>query len=193
MIHDPIPASRRDLLRTSLLAAGAVLTPSLHATDAGTHVAGKTTYLLTPADRELFTTVLAKLRGLLADATEKSASSPGIGRTRTRFSKKASPARLRKKKAGSGSSATPPVGHYTNGGFWLVGTGFVRPALAHGDIELARMLVRDLAANIEEQRLPEYINAAGAGAGAGASGFLMAMPALAIECVLEDKPWPGCF
>jgi hypothetical protein len=86
-----------------------------------------------------------------------------------------------------------PVGHYTNGGFWLVGTGFVLPALAHGDIELARMLVRDLAANIEEQRLPEYINAAGTGE--GASGFLMAMamPALAIECVLEGKPWPGYF
>ncbi len=86
-----------------------------------------------------------------------------------------------------------PVGNYTNGGFWLVGTGFVLPALAHGDIELARMLVRDLAANIEAQRLPEYINAGGEGA--GASGFLMAMamPAVAIECVLESKPWPGYF
>jgi hypothetical protein len=31
--------------------------------------------------------------------------------------------------------------------------------------------------------------------GAGAKGFLMAMamPALAIESVLEGKPWPGCF
>lgn len=86
-----------------------------------------------------------------------------------------------------------PVGNYTNGGFWLVGTGFVLPTLAHGDIELARMLVRDLAANIEEQRLPEYINADGKGS--GASGFLMAMamPAVAIECVLEGKPWPGYF
>ena len=39
--------------------------------------------------------------------------------------------------------------------------------------------------------LPEYINAAGRGE--GAIGFLMAMPALAIECVLEGKSWPSCF
>jgi hypothetical protein len=55
------------------------------------------------------------------------------------------------------------------------------------------MLVRDLAKNIGEQRLPENLNAAGEGA--GASGFLMAMamPTLAIECVLEGKPWPDYF
>lgn len=79
MKHDPIPPSRRDFLRTSVLAAGAVLAPCLHAFGAGTHAAGKPTYALTPADRELFTNVLAKLRGLLADAMEKSKVEYGDG------------------------------------------------------------------------------------------------------------------
>ncbi len=428
MTHDPIPASRRDFLRSSLLAAGAVLTPSLYAIEAGTHATGKTTYALTPADRELFTTVLAKLRGLMADAMEQSkveygdglrlhtpdvsgkyrgiwpddflfptlvlpnkpavdtlnrtlaflgdsmlgldcvpdrveldglpimkpgrSSRPPYGHEMPRhlpaawvrlldeyakmgatidrkdqwaaliersFQKipfangmayidpqmpsvgfgfqdpnvitglalfvslilergfvraadlfqtelpaatiagwrqraagiRANLHRLWDETSGAYFAGTrdcrqidvwgnglaywlsdeakqkriiawyqthqdaifqkgftrqiaekegwqriigkTPVGNYTNGGFWLVGTGFVLPALAHGDIGLARMLVRDLAENIEEQGLPEYINAAGAGA--GASGFLMAMamPAAAIECVLEGKPWSGCF
>ena len=85
-----------------------------------------------------------------------------------------------------------PVSHYTNGGAGWWAPVSSCPPVAHGDIELARMLLRDLAANIEQQRLCESINAAGAGE--GASGFLMAMamPALAIECVLKGKSWPGC-
>jgi len=79
MIHGSISPSRRDFLCTSLLSVGAVVTKPFFAADAGTHAVGKITYALTPDDRELFTTVLTKLRGLLADAKEKSKVEYGDG------------------------------------------------------------------------------------------------------------------
>jgi hypothetical protein len=196
------------------------MTKPLSSANNAAHASGNITDALTLTDRELFTTVLAKLRGLLADAKEKSKVDfgdglmlhtpdvsgkycgiwpddflyPAIAWYRTHkdaISQKGFTRQIAEKEGWQRIIGNTPVGNYTNGGFRLVGTGYVLPAQAHGDIELARMLVRDLAENIEKQHLPEYINAAGQGS--GASGFLMAMPTVALECVLEGRPWPGYF
>lgn len=83
------------------------------------------------------------------------------------------------------------LGKYTNGGFWPTGTGFVLPAIADRNMTLASELAQELDDNIEACKLPEWIYANGQNG--GKTGFLMgmAMPALAIRSILENKALPN--
>ena len=80
------------------------------------------------------------------------------------------------------------LGAYTNGGFWSTGTGFVLPAIADQDAELARELVAQLLANMEQTGFAEWI--AADGKGHGAKGFLagIAMPGLGLRSIIEKQP-----
>jgi hypothetical protein len=82
---------------------------------------------------------------------------------------------------------TPP-GTYTNGGFWSTGSGFVLPAIADQDPEFAATLTRQLIAKMEATDFAEWISAEGQGG--GAKGFLagIAMPAIGLQSILEQRP-----
>ncbi len=90
-----------------------------------------------------------------------------------------------------------PLGTYTNGGFWSTGTGFVLPAIADRDAGFAAQLVGDLVAGMEKTGFAEWVSADAAGgiSGGGARGFLagIAMPALALQCIIERRALTDCF
>jgi hypothetical protein len=85
-----------------------------------------------------------------------------------------------------------PLGSYTNGGFWSVGTGWVLPALADQDPEFAAEIAEALVDNIKKQGFPEWIAAKGAG---GAGGFLagIAVPMMGLSAIVERKPFSDFF
>jgi hypothetical protein len=89
--------------------------------------------------------------------------------------------------------AEAPVGHYTNGGYWAVGTGWVLPALADQDRGFAAQLAREFVQTVTRLDAPEWITADGSGG--GASGFIaaLAMPLMALQCVLEQRPLSDFF
>jgi len=81
-----------------------------------------------------------------------------------------------------------PLGSYTNGGFWSVGTGFVLPAIADQDAEFAAGLAKELVVNMEATSFAEWIFADRTPS--GAKGFLagIAMPALGLRSIIEKQP-----
>lgn len=81
-----------------------------------------------------------------------------------------------------------PAGTYTNGGYWPTGTGFVLPAIADQDAELAAELAGDLAAGIEAAGFCEWIAADGTPNGARQFVAALALPALALKSILEQRP-----
>ncbi|KAA9034365.1 hypothetical protein FW778_22630 [Ginsengibacter hankyongi] len=85
-----------------------------------------------------------------------------------------------------------PLGSYTNGGFWSIGTGWVLPAIAHQDIEFAVEIAKELVANVEKLAFPEWIDSKGAG---GAMGFLagIAGPMMGLTAIVEQRPFSDYF
>lgn len=86
-----------------------------------------------------------------------------------------------------------PVGTYTNGGFWAVGTGWVLPALADQDRHNAADLARTFVENVTRMGAPEWIT--GEGKIGGATGFIaaLAVPMMALSCILKRQPFSDFF
>lgn len=80
-----------------------------------------------------------------------------------------------------------PVGSYTNGGFWSIGTGWVLPAIADQDPAFARSIAEQMVKSVSTMGIPEWIDAKGAG---GASGFLagIAGPMIGLKAIVERRP-----
>jgi hypothetical protein len=85
-----------------------------------------------------------------------------------------------------------PLGSYTNGGFWSIGTGWVLPAIADQDPEFAAEIAKELVANLQKSGFPEWIDAKGAG---GATGFLagIAGPMMGLSAIVEQRPFSEFF
>ena len=80
-----------------------------------------------------------------------------------------------------------PVGHYTNGGYWSTGTGFVLPALMDGKRPLAFRLLNDLADNLEHFDFTEWTDRDGNNSGAMKFLMGMAIPLLALKGIREGR------
>ena len=86
-----------------------------------------------------------------------------------------------------------PLGAYVNGGFWPAGTGWVLPAIADQDNELAAEITKELVENLVKFKYPEWVSAEGKPS--GARGFLtsLAMPMLGLTCIVEGRSFAECF
>lgn len=86
-----------------------------------------------------------------------------------------------------------PSGSYVNGGFWPAGTGWVLPAIADQDHELAADITKELVENLVKFKYPEWASAEGQPS--GARGFLtsLAMPMLGLTCIVEGRSFAECF
>ena len=86
-----------------------------------------------------------------------------------------------------------PLGDYTNGGYWAVGTGWVLPAIARQDPGFALELATELVDNLVQLEFREWITAAGTGA--GATGFLasIAVPMMGLSAIVEQSPFSDYF
>ena len=85
-----------------------------------------------------------------------------------------------------------PVGSYTNGGFWSIGTAWVLPAIADQDLSFAEGIAVELVDNLGKLGMPEWIDAKGAG---GAGGFLagIAGPMMGLKAIVERRPFSDYF
>ena len=85
-----------------------------------------------------------------------------------------------------------PVGSYTNGGFWSIGTGWVLPAIADQDPVLAAEIAGEMVDEAEKLAFPEWIDAKGGG---GASGFLagIAGPMMGLTAIVEQRHFSDFF
>lgn len=85
-----------------------------------------------------------------------------------------------------------PLGNYTNGGFWSVGSAWVLPAIADQDVGFATEIANEMVNNLVNNGIPEWIDAKGAG---GASGFLagIAAPMLGLTAIIEKRPLSDYF
>jgi hypothetical protein len=85
-----------------------------------------------------------------------------------------------------------PVGSYTNGGFWSIGTGWVLPAIADQDPAFAESIAGPMVDNLGKMGIPEWIGAKGAG---GATGFLAAIagPMMGLKAIVERRPLSDYF
>jgi hypothetical protein len=85
-----------------------------------------------------------------------------------------------------------PVGSYTNGGYWSIGTAWVLPAIADQDLAFAAEIAGELSDNLAKLDNPEWIDANGAG---GASGFLagIAGPMMGLTAIVEQRPFSDFF
>lgn len=86
-----------------------------------------------------------------------------------------------------------PVGHYINGGFWSVGTGWILPVMAVENPELAVKIVGDMVESSIAMDFPENIKSDGTKS--GASGFLagIALPMMALKSIIEKKTFTDYF
>jgi len=77
-------------------------------------------------------------------------------------------------------------GHYTNGGHWPSGTGWVLPAIYDKDDDFAKQLMTELLENLPKFEFTEFVAIDGE---LGAFPFCMsvAVPMLAVKCILEKK------
>ncbi len=90
--------------------------------------------------------------------------------------------------AGWQRQLTPvPLGHYTNGGFWATGTGFVLAAIADQDLAFAAELAGELAQAVESLESAEWIDAAGAPHGARWFTAALSVPLLALKSIFAAK------
>ena len=86
-----------------------------------------------------------------------------------------------------------PVGHYTNGGYWSTGTGFVLPALMDGKRPLAFRLLNDLADNLERSDFTEWVDREANNCGARKFLMGMAIPLLALKSIREGRSFLDYF
>ena len=79
------------------------------------------------------------------------------------------------------------LGTYTNGGYWATGTGYVLPVLARHQPGLAVELGRELVKNLSAHDFAESVTADGGGR--TNPGFIpsVALPMIALKCILEDR------
>jgi len=82
-----------------------------------------------------------------------------------------------------------PVGHYTNGGYWSTGTGFVLPALFDGKRPLALRVITELADNLERFDFNEWVDRDGNNSGARKFLMGMAIPLLALKSIREGRSY----
>ena len=81
-----------------------------------------------------------------------------------------------------------PVGIYMNGGFWATGTGYVLPALADIDQQLAGDILKDLLSNLPKYHYTEWVDMNGKESDAKRFLMAIALPMLGIKSLLENKP-----
>ena len=87
-----------------------------------------------------------------------------------------------------GWNGTTPNFTYQTGGFWATGTGFVLPALADGDPELAAEIAKDLEENLSKVDFAEWLDEQGSPHRARKFLASVSMPLLGVRSVLEKKP-----
>ena len=81
-----------------------------------------------------------------------------------------------------------PNYNYQRGGFWATGTGFILPALADGDPELAAELGNELKDNLPAFDDAEWLDEKGNPHGARKFLASVSMPLIATRSIAEQKP-----
>lgn len=77
---------------------------------------------------------------------------------------------------------------YQNGGYWGTGTGFVLPAIADFDPNLALKLTKELLENLKTFQYAEYIEQDGKPGGPKDFLGTVAMPMMGLRSIIEQKP-----
>lgn len=81
-----------------------------------------------------------------------------------------------------------PQYNYQNGGFWATGAGYVLPAIADQDPELAVALAEELADNLPEIQYAEWIDLGKKPSGAFRFLASVSLPLLGLKSILERRP-----